>query len=166
MGTFVHNRVASLTWRMVDRGWKSRGWPVGLLVLRVILLRERGHEGRNWGLGVHWTSSCSPTVRLRRGLEPHPVSVWRVIAPQTGSLPFPVETISSFLPAPRLHRHAKCLSCAISCTMAVRSPTTTTTSLVQVSPPISPNPTRTAVKLPPRMSPATLPLSSSNSPIS
>ena len=69
-------------------------------------------------------------------------------------------------PVPRLRRLAQCLSCAISCTMAARSPRTTATSLTQVSPPISPNPTRTAVKLQPRMSQATLPLSSSSSLIS
>ena len=99
MITPVHNHVASLTWRVICLARISRRWLAGLLVLRVILLRERGHGGRKTrrGLGVHWSSSCLYRPAAQRGLEPHPISVWRVITSGVSSVPRGDKTV---LPPP------------------------------------------------------------------
>ena len=90
-----------------------------------------------------------------------------------GSRPFPVETRSSFpSPAPHpplanhLGRHTQCPSCDIFCTMAARSCRTTTTNLMQTSPPIPHTPAKPAASLRARMPRLTLPPFSSSSLIS
>ena len=119
---------------------------------------------------MHWSpvplrpTACGP----RKGLEPAAAHLGRAIASGVSSVPRGDKIILSvFAPHPspplRLTRHTQCLSCVISCTMAARSPRTTTTNLIKISPPISPRPATTEVKPRPRMSPSTLLLSSSSS---